>query len=201
MELGDGKQARELLEERTLPLLKRFYGEEHIHVISALYDLAHAYGALGNAGRQREIIEEQVLPVYRSFYVEGHINVALALHALANAYGALGDAGRKRELLEQVLVIYVRHYGESHALTGGVRNELRALASNVAARSALTLAPRDLQRATLLEPLRSTSTREVASDHHVVARAEATDETPLLSRQRNSADRPADRNGTCCCFM
>ncbi|BET35984.1 MULTISPECIES: tetratricopeptide repeat protein [Wolbachia] len=112
LNLGNPKRQKELL-ERTLPILKNHYGEDHFEVAITLVNLSISYIALGDYERAKELLE-RALPILENYYGEDHFQVAIAKTNQGITYIALDDYGRAEELLERALPILENHYGENH---------------------------------------------------------------------------------------
>ncbi|MFP3027986.1 MAG: tetratricopeptide repeat protein [Wolbachia sp.] len=122
LNLGNPKRQKELL-ERTLPILKNHYGEDHFEVAITLVNLSISYVALNDYQRAKKLLE-RALPVLKKHYREDHFEVARALVSLNVTYIALGDYEEAKDLLEKALPVLENYYGAEHFKVGIMLEDL-----------------------------------------------------------------------------
>jgi len=82
-------------------------GKSELHIAVLLFNLANAYGRVGDAKRKREVLE-RVLRIEERHYGAEHEYVAATLNNLANAHFSAGDPHEAKSLLERCLTIKQR---------------------------------------------------------------------------------------------
>jgi eukaryotic-like serine/threonine-protein kinase len=113
----------EALNQRTLELDRKLWGERHPNVADALINL----GAIRfNSGRyeEAESYDRQALAMIEAWYGREHPETASAMTVLGRALVYQQKLDEANRLLEQALEIQQRFHGELHPLVSSIVNDL-----------------------------------------------------------------------------
>lgn len=110
--LGNRKKAKELF-EKSLPKLKKYYGENDTRVAWSLGHLGDVYRKLGEFEKAQCYLE-QSLEIYKRYFSENYYTVAWTVARLGNVYREIGDYPKAKKYFEDSLPNLKKYYGENH---------------------------------------------------------------------------------------
>jgi tetratricopeptide (TPR) repeat protein len=114
------------LYERSLAIIEKTRGPNHLATATALNNLANLYMAMGDYAKALPL-HERVLPIYESAGREEYSDTARLLDNIANVYSYMQDYEKALPLYERALALDEASLGKEHPDTASVLNNLGLL--------------------------------------------------------------------------
>jgi len=119
----------EPLFKRSLEILEKFYGRDHLYVASSLLYLARVYTEEGRY-IDAEPLLQRALKILETSQGPDHLRVANALNSLALIYVAQGHYAKAEPLFKRALAITEKNLGFNHPTVAAALNSLALLYSD-----------------------------------------------------------------------
>lgn len=155
------KLAKEAFDQ-ALSIEEKYYGSNHIDIVSKLFDLSEAYHDLDEPQSAKAVLE-RMLSIEEKHYGLNHPKIVKTLFDLSDTYCNLDEPQQARTLLERILSIQEKHYGLDHPKVASTLLDLGY--------SYRTLLNEPQQAKTLLERALPLLETYYGSNHPHVARA------------------------------